>query len=39
LPAFDPELPETEFLVVLVIQARALHFEPKGVKIGLVRVP
>ena len=39
LPAFDPELPEAELLVVLVIQARALHFQPKGIKIGLAHVP
>lgn len=39
LTAFDPELPEAELLVVLVIHARARHGQPKGVEIGLAHIP
>ena len=35
----DPELAEAELLVVLVVQAGALHLEPKGIKVGLADVP
>ena len=37
--SFYPELPEAELLVVLVIQARALHFQSERIKVGLANVP
>ena len=39
LASLRPELPETEPLLVLVVQARALHFQPKSVKVGLAHIP
>ncbi len=39
LAPLDPELPEAELLVVLVVQARAGHFQPEGVEVGLAHVP
>ena len=39
LASLHPELAEAELLVVLVVQARTLHFQPEGIKVGLADIP